>query len=349
MKFNDSFLINGKPVGAGCPTYIIAEMSANHGKDYGRAVEMIHAAKESGADAIKLQTYTADTLTIDCKSDFFYINKGPWRGQYLYDLYKNASMPWEWHKKLKEEADRVGITLFSTPFDYSSIELLEDLDVPAYKIASPEFIELPLLRKVAQTQKPVIMSTGYATLSDIYDAVKVMSDEGARDICLLKCTSTYPASPDLINLKTIPHMRDCFSCQIGLSDHSLGIGVSVASVAFGACVIEKHFILDKKIETADSFFSLTPEEFKILVDAVRVAEKAIGEVSYPLERDSHRSLVAFRKIAKGDVVSSANVRSIRPGGGMEPKNMELIQGRVAVTDIEIGMPISWEIIGEKVV
>lgn len=345
MKFSDSFSIDGRQVGAGYPTYIIAEMSANHGKDYGRAVEMVHAAKESGADAIKLQTYTADTLTIDCKSDFFFIKKGPWQGQYLYDLYKNASMPWEWHAKLKQEAERAGITLFSTPFDFSSIELLEDLDMPAYKIASPELIELPLLRRVAKTRKPIIMSTGYAALSDIYHAVKIMSDEGVQDICLLKCTSTYPAPPEQINLKTIPHMKACFSCQVGISDHSLGIGVSVASVAFGACIIEKHFILDKKVETADSFFSLTPDELKVLVDAVRIAEKAVGEVSYPVERDLHRSLVAIKNIKSGEVLSSANVRSVRPGGGLEPKNMDMMDGRVAVTDIEMGVPIRWEMVG----
>jgi pseudaminic acid synthase len=340
------FNIDGKKIGAGYPAYIVAEMSANHGNDLARALEIIHAAKETGVDAIKLQTYTADTLTLKCKSDFFYIDHGPWKGQYFHDLYADASTPWDWHARLKEEADSIGLTLFSAPFDPLSVELLKQLDMPAYKIASPEIIELALIEQVAATGKPLIISTGDATLAEIEQAVHVAKSAGATQICLLKCTSVYPAPAKQINLRTISHMQQAFSCPVGLSDHSLGIGVAIASVAMGACMVEKHIVMDKNDNTADSFFSLTPDEFSVLVDGVRVAEQALGEVTYPLNKSTtRRSLIVIEDIAKGEVFSRKNVRSLRPGGGLEPKQLENILGRVARDDITLGQPLTWSMVG----
>ena len=252
--FNNQIAINDCVIGDGNPAFIIAEMSANHGQDINKAIEIIYAAKESGADAVKLQTYTADTLTLNHKSADFYIYKGPWKGRYMYDLYKSAYTPWEWHAELQDVAKKNGISLFSSPFDSTAVDFLNDLDIPAYKIASPEIIDLPLIRKVAQTNKPIIMSTGSATLGQINEAIECAKNEGAKDIILLKCTSEYPALPEDINLKTIEDMRNRFNCIVGLSDHTMGIGVPVASIAFGAKVIEKHFVIDRNDNTADSFF-----------------------------------------------------------------------------------------------
>jgi N-acetylneuraminate synthase/pseudaminic acid synthase len=344
--FNSEFKINGINVGNNQPTYIIAEMSANHGHDLNKAIELVHAAKEAGANAIKLQTYTADTLTLNHKSKDFYISEGPWKGRYMYDLYKDAYTPWEWHAQLMEVAKDIGITLFSSPFDSTSVDFLEELDAPAYKIASPEIIDIPLIRKVCQANRPIIISTGRATLSQINRALSCVAEEGVKDVALLKCTSTYPAPPEDINLKTIPHMKDSFGCVVGLSDHTMGIGVPIASVAFGAKIIEKHFVIDKKEKTADSFFSATPDEFKLLVNNVRTVEKAIGSVNYPLvEKSAQRCLIVIKDISVGDVFSEENVRSLRPGGGIEPKYFDhIVNHRKASKNITKGTLLQWEMI-----
>jgi pseudaminic acid synthase len=345
-QLNRSFSIDGRQIGPGHPAYIIAEMSANHGQDLGKAIELVHAAKEAGADAIKLQTYRADTLTLKCENNFFYIKNGPWKGQYLYDLYDNAYMPWEWHARLQEVAASAGITLFSSPFDPTSVDLLQELDMPAYKIASPEIIELPLIRQAARTGKPLIISTGNATLAEINEALQAATAEGAKDICLLKCTSTYPAPPEETHLRTIPHMAESFGCPVGLSDHTLGTAVPIASVAVGACMIEKHFVLSREDETADSFFSLTPDELSEMVKAVRIAEKAVGTVNYPLHsKPAQRSLIAIADIAEGELLSHENVRSLRPGGGMLPREIDRVIGRKAARAIKRGTPLDWALVG----
>ncbi len=261
MTFKQKFEINGRSIGEGCKPYIIAEMSANHGNDLNKAIEIVRKAKECGADAIKIQTYTADTLTLNCKDKAFEA-KGAWKGVYLYDLYSDASMPWEWTETLQKAAEEEGITLFSSPFDFSSIEFLEKLNMPAYKIASPEMIDLPFVRRVAQTGKPIIMSTGGATLDQIKEAVAVIVEEGVEDFAILKCTSEYPAPPSKINLKTIQDLKDIFKCTVGLSDHTLGSAIPIASVGLGASIIEKHFIVRRNDTTADSFFFCNPRRAK---------------------------------------------------------------------------------------
>ncbi len=347
MTLNEQFYIEDACIGNGSPVFIIAEMSANHSGDLGRAIELVHRAKDAGADAIKLQTYTADTLTMKCEKDAFYIKTGPWKGQYLYDLYEKAAMPWEWHGKLMEEAKKAGIIIFSTPFDHSAVDLLEECDMPAYKIASPEIIDLPLIRRVARTQKPIIMSTGNATLDEINEAVEVAVSQGARDIALLKCTSAYPAPPEQIHLKTIPDMQEKFGCPVGLSDHTLGIAVPLASVAFGVNIIEKHFILDRSHETPDDFFSITPDELRRMVQGIRTVEKAVGRVDYPLEsKPAQRSLAVTGKIAPGEMFTRDNIRSIRPGGGLLPKFYDEVIGKKAVRCLEPGDFLSWDMIGD---
>ncbi len=345
MAFSESFAIDGKSIGNHCPTYIIAEMSANHGNDLGKAKELVHAAKECGADAIKLQTYTADTLTLDCQSPHFYLQEGPWKGQYMHDLYAYAMTPWEWHAELMELAGSIGLTCFSSPFDPTSVEFLEKLNAPAYKIASPEIIELPLIRQVARTGKPVIMSTGSATLDEIRDAVEAAKEAGATDICLLKCTASYPAPPESMNLRTIPHMHETFNCPVGLSDHTMGFAVPVASIALGACMIEKHFVLDREDETADSFFSMTPEEFSTMAAAIRIAEKALGGIAYPDKAlTTRRTLYAVSDIRKGETLTTENVRSLRPGGGIEPKRIDDVLGKTASDNIVRGTPLTEDLI-----
>jgi len=349
VMFNKKFKIENREIGEGCQPYIIAEMSANHGNDLNTAIEIIKKAKECGADAIKIQTYTADTLTLDCKKEAF-AAKGAWEGVYLYDLYLDASMPWEWTAKLQEVAKEIGITLFSSPFDFSSVDFLEKLDMPAYKIASPEIIDLPLVRRIAQTKKPIIISTGNATISQINDACAIMIEEGVEDVAILKCTSEYPASPKDINLSTIPHMKEIFKCPIGLSDHTLGFAIPLGSVALGASIIEKHFIVSREDTTADSFFSATPDELKAIVDGSKMVYDAIGEVSYPIVKNkAQRSLISISKIEKGDIfVENKNFKSIRPGGGIEPKYIENVNKRKATRAIERGTLLSWELIGELV-
>ena len=341
--------IGKSKVGDNCPAFIVAEMSANHGHDLNKATELVYAAKEAGANAIKLQTYTADTLTLNHKSKDFFINKGPWKGRYMHDLYKDAYTPWEWHAQLLELANNIGITLFSSPFDPTAVDFLEELNIPAYKIASPEVIDIPLIRKVAQTGKPIIISTGSATVSQINEALTCVKKESTSEVALLKCTSEYPASPEDIHLKTIPHMKDSFNCIVGLSDHTMGVGVAIASVTFGAKIIEKHFVMDRNDKTADSFFSATPEEFKLLVDNVRIVEKAIGTVNYPLEkREAKRCLIVVRDVKRGNLFSDENIKSLRPGGGIEPKHLEQIVNHYeASRNISKGTLLQWDMVKEK--
>ncbi len=344
--FNKFFKIDDILVGEGCYPYIIAEMSANHGNDINKAIEIIHEAKKAGAHAIKIQTYTADTLTLDCDSVDFEA-KGAWEGQSLYDLYLDASMPWEWTIRLQEVAKKIGITLFSSPFDFSSVEFLEKLNMPAYKIASPEIIDLPLVRRIAQTGKPIIMSTGNATISQINDACAVMIEEGVKDLAILKCTSEYPASPKKINLRTINNLKEVFKCTVGLSDHTLGSAIPIASVALGASIIEKHFIVSRTDTTADSFFSATPEELKMIVDGSKMAFEAIGEVLYPIiPMRAQRSIIVIKDIQKSEpFVDGINIKSLRPGGGLEPKHIDLIQKRIASKDIKKGTLLVWDLVG----
>jgi len=343
--------INGRMIGSGQPVYIIAEMSANHNQDFDQAVKTIHAVKASGADAVKLQTYTPDTITIDSEKEFFQIGKGTiWAGQKLYALYKKAYTPWEWQPKLKEIADDIGLDLFSSPFDHTAVDFLENMAVPAYKIASFELVDLPLIRRVARTGKPIIMSTGMATLAEIDEAVRTARKAGARQIALLKCTSAYPAPSEEMNLRTILHLAEAFQVPAGLSDHTQGIAIPVAAVALGACVVEKHFTLSRSIPGPDSAFSLEPHEFNVMVDAVRMAEKAVGSISYEatdqeaMSRVFRRSLFVVKDMAPGEVFTQENTRSIRPGHGLHPRYLETVCGRKAAQAIERGTPLSWELI-----
>lgn len=343
--FNSTIQIGEDLIGPGQPVYLVAEMSANHGQDYNKAVEIMHAAKEAGANAIKLQTYSADTLTLDCKRDEFYITKGAWKGQYMYDLYKSAMMPWEWHADLKAEAEKLGITIFSAAFDGSAVQLLDEMNFPAIKIASPELIDLDLIRAAAETGRPLIISTGMGTLAEIQEAVNVVRESGNRNLCLLKCTAEYPAPFENMHLRTIPHLRETFACPTGLSDHSLGVSVPIASIALGACMVEKHFVLSREDKTADSFFSATPEQFAQLVKSVREVEKALGEVNYPMTSEpARRSLYAVKDIAEGEAFSKQNVRNLRPGVGLPPKHLNTIVGRTSRRSITRGEPLQWDMI-----
>jgi pseudaminic acid synthase len=342
--------INGRRIGPGEPAYIIAEMSANHGQDYDEAARILAAAKRAGADAVKLQTYTPNTLTIDCDKEYFRITGTLWEGRTLFDLYGEAYTPWEWQPKLQEIAKALSLDLFSTPFDGTAVDFLEGMQVPAYKIASFELVDLPLLRRVAQTRKPIIMSTGMATLSEIDEAVQTVRGGGGSQLALLKCTSAYPAPPEEMNLQTIPHLQEAFGVPVGLSDHTLGIVAPVAAVALGACIIEKHFTLSRTCPGPDSAFSLEPSEFKSMVDAVRTVEKAVGQVHYRVgEQESRsrvfrRSLFVVKNMKAGDEFSNENVRSIRPGYGMHTRYLGQVLGRRASREISRGTPLTWELI-----
>lgn len=345
---NQHITIKKNRIGIGYPVYIIAELSANHNQDFNQALELIKAAKDAGADAVKIQTYTPDTMTIDCDNDFFKIGKGTiWEGKYLYDLYGEAYTPWEWHAELTQYANNLGLDFFSTPFDPTAVEFLEKMQVPAYKIASFEIVDIPLIRKIAQTGKPIILSTGMASVSEIDEAVQAIRDEGNNNIALLKCTSAYPAPPEEMNLKTIHHMSELFDVPVGISDHTLGISVPVAAVALGACIVEKHFTLSRSTPGPDSAFSLEPPEFKTMVDAIRETEKALGKVNYAVSeheiasRVFRRSLFIVKNIKKGEIFSEENVRSIRPGYGLAPKYLPRIIGRRAKKDIIGGNPLRW--------
>jgi pseudaminic acid synthase len=346
-----TFSINGREIGPGHPAYIVAEMSANHGQDFEKAVKIIEAAKAAGADAIKLQTYTPDTITIDVRNEYFMVRGTIWEGRNLYDLYGEAYTPWEWQPRLKQAANSLGLDLFSAPFDDSAVDFLEAMNVPAYKVASFETVDLPLLRKIASTGKPIILSTGMAALAEIDEAVSTLRGSGAEQIALLKCTSAYPALPESMNLRTIPHMAEAFGLPVGLSDHTLGIAVPVAAVALGACIIEKHFILARSDGGPDSAFSLEPGEFKQMVEEVRTAEKAIGAVNYGLDpkeassRVFRRSLFVVQDMQPGDVFTAENVRSIRPGHGLHTRYLQNVLGRKAAHYIARGTPLSWDLMG----
>lgn len=343
--------IGSRIIGAGRPVYIIAEMSANHSHDFERAIRVMDAAHAAGADAVKLQTYTPDTLTIDCGNKWFRISGTAWDGRNLYELYGQAYTPWEWQPRLKQHADRLGIDLFSTPFDGSAVEFLEQMDVPAHKIASFENIDLPLLRTVAATGKPIIMSTGMATLAEIDEAVRTIREAGGSELALLKCTSAYPAPAAEANLRTIPHLAAAFGVAVGLSDHSLEVAVPVAAVALGASIIEKHLTLSRAEPGPDSGFSLEPNEFRTMVNAVRTAEQALGGVHYGVsqhESDSRvfrRSLFVVEDVKAGDLFTARNVRVIRPGYGLHPRHLDEVLGRRASRDVARGTPLAWDLIG----
>lgn len=330
--------------------YIIAEISANHNGSLETAIEMIGIAKECGADAVKIQTYTADTLTLDCDNEYFRISGGTlWDGMTLHKLYQQAHTPWEWHAAIFAEAKRVSIDCFSTPFDETAVEFLEQFDPPYHKIASFELVHHPLLKKVAETGRPVILSTGMATLREIAAAVEVLRENGCKDLTLLKCTSSYPAPPEEANLARIRHMAETFQCRAGLSDHTLGIAVPVAAAALGAAVIEKHFCRSRSEPGPDSAFSLEPDEFRAMVSAVKISEKAVGTVNYqrtPNEKAGQafrRSLFFSRDLAAGQIVTNDAVKVIRPGHGLAPEFLEAILGRELTQPVERGTPVSWEI------
>lgn len=343
--------IKNKVIGEGHPVFIIAEMSANHGGDKNRAKEIIHAAKEAGADCIKIQTYTPDTMTINCDKEYFQIKKGTWEGENLYHLYEKAYTPWEWQAELKEEAEKIGLHFFSTPYEKTSVDFLEEIGVAFYKVASFEVTHLPFLRYLASKGKPIIMSTGMASLGEIEEAVNVIRAEGNDQLALLRCSSSYPAVPNDINLKTMLNLRETFSVPVGLSDHSLGSVAAVAAVAMGASIIEKHFCLNRDIETPDSSFSMEPDEFEQMVKDIRAAEKAAGRVSYELsakEKESRkfrRSIFAVKDIKKGEKFTEENIHVIRPGYGLKPKYYEQVLNRKATRDIERGTPLDWSLIG----
>jgi len=327
-------------------------MSANHNQDFDQAVRILHAAKEAGADAVKLQTYTPDTLTIPSDKEYFRIGGGTlWDGRTLYDLYSEAYTPWEWQPKLKEIADEIGIDLFSTAFDATAVDFLEEMGVPVHKVASFEIVDIPLIEKMARTGKPLIISTGMATLGEIEEAVQAACRAGATQIALLKCTSAYPALPEEMNLRTIPHMSEAFGVPVGLSDHTLGIAVPVAAVALGACIVEKHFTLSRAIPGPDSAFSLEPQEFQAMVEAIRTTEKALGKVSYEVtehektNRIFRRSLFVVKDMKVGDVFTEENIRAIRPGHGLPPKYLQQVLGKSAKQDVKRGMALRWEMLG----
>ncbi len=346
--------IRNRKIGHCHSVYIVAEMSANHGKDFDKAVKVIESAKEAGADAIKLQTYTPDTMTINCKNKFFQIEKGtPWERINLYDLYSEAFMPWEWQPKLKSIAEEIGIDLFSTAFDPTAVDFLEEMGVSVHKVASFEIVDIPLIEKMAKTGKPIIISTGMATLEEIEEAVRVARHAGAREIALLKCTSAYPAKPEEMNLKSIPYLIEKFKVPVGLSDHTLGIAIPITAVALGASIIEKHFTLSRSYQGPDSNFSLEPHEFKEMVESIRDVEKALGEVKFgPGEEEAkskafRRSIFVTKDIKVGEIFTHDNLRSIRPGYGLHPRHIYEIIGKKANQNIKRGTPLTWDLIEEK--
>jgi len=348
---DDGFQIAGRPIGTEQPPYIVAELSANHGQDFEEAVRLIEAAAAAGADAVKLQTYTPDTLTIDCHQPHFRIEGTIWAGRTLYDLYGEAYTPWEWQPRLKQVAGDLGLHLFSTPFDATAVDFLEAMEVPAYKVASFELVDLPLLRRVAGTGKPIILSTGMASLAEIDEAVQTIRQAGGRQLALLKCTSAYPAPPDRMDLRTIPHLAEAFHLPVGLSDHTLSVAVPAAAVALGASIIEKHFTLSRDKPGCDGPFSLEPHEFREMVRAARTAQEALGAVRYGAgehEADSRRfrrSLFVVEDVRAGEPFTGRNVRSIRPGNGLHTRYLEEILRRVARCDVARGTPLEWKHVG----
>jgi N-acetylneuraminate synthase len=348
-----SVKIGDLSIGPGCPPLIVAELSGNHNGSLARALEIVDAIARSGAQAVKLQTYTADTMTID-KADGEFVVSDPaslWRGRTLYSLYREAATPWEWHAQIMERARELGMACFSTPFDESAVDFLETLDVPAYKIASFEIVHLSLIRKAAATGKPLIISTGMASIAEIDDAVRAAREGGCRQLVLLKCTSTYPASPLNSNVVTIPHMRALFDCEIGLSDHTMGIGAAVAAVAHGASVIEKHVTLNRAAGGVDSAFSLEPQELRALVLETERAWQSLGRVTYgPTEAEKaslvfRRSIYVAQDLRAGDALTRENIRCVRPGLGLAPKYYAILLGRRIKQNVAKGTPLSWELVG----
>ena len=353
MSGRERIEIDGRVIGAGAPVYVVAEVSANHHQDFEQAVRLVQAARQAGADAVKLQTYTADTLTIQSDREYFRIGGGTlWDGRTLYDLYSEAYTPWEWHPKLKQVANDLGMDLFSSPFDATAVDFLEKMGVPAHKLASFELVDIPLIQKIAHTGKPLVISTGMATVEEIDEAINAARQAGAKQIALLKCTSAYPASPGDMNLRTINEMSRRFELPVGLSDHTVGITVPVAAVALGACIIEKHITLSRSQAGPDSAFSLEPDEFKEMVDAVRTAERSLGEVHFGgsaheiSSRAFRRSLFVVQDVRKGEALTADNVRSIRPGHGMHTRHLAEVMGKHAAKDIERGTPLSWELVAK---
>ncbi len=343
--------ISDHKISQASPTFIIAELSANHNQKFEIAVETIKAAKEAGADAIKLQTYTADTITLDSQNECFQIKHGTlWDGKTLHQLYQEAYTPWEWQPKLKEIAEDLGLICFSSTFDKTSVDFLEKMAVPAYKIASLEITDIPLIEYVASKGKPVIISTGVATLTDIEEAVNACKRAGNDQIALLKCTSTYPTPFEDVNLRTIPNLAETFDTVVGLSDHTQGIAVPIAAVALGARIVEKHFILDRNLGGPDAAFSLQPNEFQQMVQSVQNAEQALGSVTYHLSENTKgsrkyvRSLFVVEEVEAGDIITEQNVRSIRPGNGLAPKYLKDILGCRTRLNLKKGTPLSWHMI-----
>jgi pseudaminic acid synthase len=343
--------IGGRRVGPGEPVYVVAEMSANHNGDYQQALNILRAAKDAGADAVKLQTYTPDTMTIRHAGEGFIVGKGTlWEGRNLYDLYAEAFTPWQWQKDLRDEAKRLGLGFFSTAFDESAVDFLEELAVPVHKVASFEIVDLPLIRRRAATGKPLIMSTGMSTEAEVREAVETARAAGTRDLLLLKCTSAYPASPAEMNLATMAALAKTFDVAVGLSDHTMGYAVAVAAVALGACMVEKHFTISRQIKGPDSAFSMEPAEFAEMVRAIRVAEAALGTVKYgagEAEEKSkvfRRSLYIVTDVKSGDEFTALNVRAIRPGFGMHTRHLAEVLGRHATKDLAKGSPLDWTMI-----
>lgn len=348
---NREIKIGNHIISENSPAYIVAEMSGNHNMDFNRAKEIIRTAKEAGADAIKIQTYTADTITIDSDRYEFQTQKGGlWEGMTLYELYKKAYTPWEWQKELGDYANMIGIDFFSSPFDLTAVDFLEDLQVPAYKVASFEINDIPMIKKIAKTGKPIIISTGIAYLEDIDLAIRTCKEAGNENVILLKCISAYPAPYEDMNLKVIPNMSQTFECICGLSDHSMGSEIAVASVALGAKVIEKHFTLKRSDGGVDSAFSMEKEEFKDMVLRIRNVEKALGRVTYELNdkqkesRGSSRSLYVVNDIKSGEIFTAENIKSIRPAAGLHTRYMEDIIGKKARYDVKKGTPVTWGMI-----
>ena len=345
--------IGDKRIGPDSPAFIVAEMSGNHNMDFDRAVAILQAAKEAGADAVKIQTYTADTITLDCDAPCFQITQGTlWDGITLHRLYQTAYTPWEWQPRLKEIAEDMGLVLFSSPFDFSSVDFLEEMDVPAYKIASFEITDIPLIRKVARLGKPVILATGIARLADIELAVQTCREEGNHQVILLKCCSAYPTPYEDVNLRTIPHMAEAFDCLTGLSDHTMGTAVATGAVALGARMVEKHMTLRRSDGGPDAAFSMEPQEFREMVDNIRILEKALGKVSYDLsdkqvrEREHSRSLFVARDMKAGEVFTPENLRSVRPADGLHTRYYEQLLGRRITRDAGLGTPMSWDLVGD---
>ncbi|MGR8932923.1 MAG: pseudaminic acid synthase [Gammaproteobacteria bacterium] len=344
--------IAGRPIGRTHEPFIIAEMSGNHNQSLQRALEIVAAAAESGAHALKIQTYTADTMTLDLdRGEFFIADAGSlWQGTSLYRLYQQAHTPWEWHKPIFDRAKELGMIVFSTPFDETAVDFLEDLGAPCYKIASFENTDIPLIEKAAKTGKPLIISTGMASVAELDETVTAARNAGCEQLILLKCTSTYPASPENTHIATIPHMRDLFGCEVGLSDHTLGTGVAVAAVALGATVVEKHFTLERAHGGVDSAFSMEPEEMAALVVETRRAWQALGQIRYGTtaaeekSRIFRRSLYVVRDMQAGEVLTEENLRAIRPGYGLAPKFYPKLLGKKVAVDVRKGTPLSWEIL-----